>query len=160
TFHPPYFIRNMADEMWRMAYGVWPMALRTNDSLPVFYDPAGRRSRFLLRFSWPLAAIVTLLPAILIASVLINPALPRLNLRQISSRRGENDTRPKTPRLATKGGEKTAARARGGWRGALNKPQFNPPAPAALANQPSARPLALGFYVNWDDSSYQSLKLH
>jgi len=110
--------------------------------------------------SWPLAAIVTLLPAILIASVLINPALPQLNLRQISSLPGANDIRPQTPRLVTNRGEQNAARARAALRRALNRTQVKPLAPAALANQSSARPLALGFYVNWDDSSYQSLKLH
>src|SRR5215831_14662097 len=113
----------MADEMWHMAYGVWRMALRTNDSLPVFYDPAGRRSRFLWRLSWPLAAIVTLLPAILIASVLINPALPRLNLRQISSLRAAHEIRAQTRLRVSTRDEQSAPRARAALRRALNRTQ-------------------------------------
>src|SRR5262249_60242385 len=122
------------------------MALRTNDSLPVFYDPAGRRSRYLWRLSWPLAAIVTLLPAILIASVLINPALPQLNLRQISSLPGANDIRPQTPRLVTNRGDHNAARARAALSRALNHTQSKPLARAALANESTPRPLPLGLY--------------
>src|SRR5262249_60063494 len=113
------------------------MALRTNDSLPVFYDPAGRRSRYLWRLSWPLAAIVTLLPAILIASVLINPALPRLNLRQISSLPGANDIRPQTPRLVTNRGEQNAAPARAAVKSARHSTQVTAPTPGAPANRPT-----------------------
>jgi cellulose synthase/poly-beta-1,6-N-acetylglucosamine synthase-like glycosyltransferase/peptidoglycan/xylan/chitin deacetylase (PgdA/CDA1 family)/spore germination protein YaaH len=133
--------------------------MRTGETLPVFYDPAGNRSRFLARLSWLLAVIATLLVAIFVASVLVNPALPKLSLRQISTLPTAYDIRPQTPRLIANRVEQRAARAGAALKKALNRTPVRTPKAAALT-PPSARPLALGFYVNWDDSSYQSLKRH
>ncbi len=99
-----------------------------------------------------------MLAEVFIVSVLVNPALPRLNLRQISSLPDSTDIRTPGPQGPRPTAEQKAARARTGMKRALNSSQSKPPATAA--NQLAARPLAIGFYVNWDDSSYESLKRH
>src|SRR5215470_834553 len=110
--------------------------VRTGERYPIFYDPAGRRSRYLWRLSWPLAVIVTLMAAVFIASVLVNPALPQLNLRQISSLPGAADVRPKAPPFISSRSEQKAASSRAALKKALTRTQVKPPAPAALANHP------------------------
>src|SRR5262249_50188643 len=123
----------------------------------VFYDPAGRRRLYLWRLGYSLALTVASLTEVFIFSVLVSPALPRLNLRRVSEPLVTTDVRSQSPRLGANRAEQKAARA--GLKGSLNRPQVKPPVPSG-ANQLTSRPLALGFYVNWDDSSYESLKRH
>ncbi|MGE0129300.1 MAG: glycosyltransferase [Blastocatellales bacterium] len=134
--------------------------MQTGKSLPVFYDPLGRRSRNLRRAGWPLAAIVTALAAIFVASILINPTLPQLNLRQLSVLPGVVDAKPQAPQLIADRRERKAARARAALDRATIAHQGKTPTPAVSVSHSPTRPLASGFYVNWDDSSYQSLKRH
>jgi len=134
--------------------------VRRGASFPVFYDPTGSRRLYLWRLGWSLAVTVASLAEVFIISVLVSPALPRLNLRQISEPPVKTDIRSQPPRLNANRAEQKAARARAGSKGWLNRFQVKPPVPAAGANQPTSRPLALGFYVNWDDSSYESLRRH
>src|SRR5215468_87039 len=140
-------------------------------SQPVFYDPAGRRHRHLRRVWWGLAVIATALVGTLIASVLINPWLPRLDLRPLASLPGVADARHLAPQLITSKRAQRAQRAQAALRRALAKTRIVPgqrpsqikitaASVKAAAHQPANRPLAIGFYVNWDDSSYQSLKRH
>src|SRR5215475_8221188 len=140
-------------------------------SQPVFYDPAGRRHRRLRRVWWALAVIVTTLVGTLIASVLINPWLPRLDLRPLTSLPVVADARHPAPQLITSKRAQRAQRAQAALRKALAKTRIVPgqrpsqikirtASVRAAAHQPANRPLAIGFYVNWDDSSYQSLKRH
>ena len=132
--------------------------MRRGASFPVFYDPAGRRRLYLWRLGYSLALTVASLTEVFIFSVLVSPALPQLSLRRISEPPIATDVRSQSPRLGANRAEQKAARA--GLKGSLNRPQVKPPVPAAGANQTASRPLALGFYVNWDDSSYESLKRH
>src|SRR5262249_19082069 len=104
--------------------------------------------------------MATSLAEVFIISVLISPALPQLNLRHISKPPARTDFRPRPPRPGVNRAEQKASRARVGSKGSPNRPQIRPPAPAAGADNAGRRPLALGFYVNWDDSSYESLKRH
>lgn len=134
--------------------------MHTGKGFPIFYDPAGRRSRNLRRVGWPLAGIVTSLAGVFIASVLINPALPQLNLRQLAGWPGAADARPQPPQLIATRKELKAARAQAALSRATKAHQSKLTAPAANPGPATARPLAVGFYVNWDDSSYQSLKRH
>src|SRR5215475_13342076 len=124
-------------------------------SHPVFYDPVGRRRRRVRQVGLVFAAVASALAAIFVASVLINPWLPRLNLRQIASLPNANDTRLKAPSIVTPREQK--ARRAQARRAAVPAKK---PAPKVVAppDQASTKPLAIGFYVNWDDSSYQSLK--
>jgi cellulose synthase/poly-beta-1,6-N-acetylglucosamine synthase-like glycosyltransferase/peptidoglycan/xylan/chitin deacetylase (PgdA/CDA1 family)/spore germination protein YaaH len=132
--------------------------VRRGASFPVFYDPAGRRRLYLWRLGYSLALTVASLAEVFIFSVLVSPALPQLNLRRISEPSITNDIDSKSPRLNANRAERKTARA--GLKGLLNRFQVKPPAHAAGSNKAASRPLALGFYVNWDDSSYESLKRH
>jgi hypothetical protein len=133
-------------------------------SYPVFYDPVGRRRRRVHHAGLVFAIVVSALAAIFVASVLINPWLPRLSLRPIASLPNANDTRLQTPSLITPRGQKArrtqaALRRVLAWRPAVPATRQAMMSVASAPEQASTRPLAIGFYVNWDDSSYQSLKL-
>ncbi len=134
--------------------------MQLSEKPPIFFDPAGRRSRNLRRVGWPLAVIMTSVAAIFITSVLINPALPQLNLRQISALPSAVDAKPQVPKLITTRNEQKAVHAAAVLNRMTKAHQGKINAPAAGPSQSPARPLAAGFYVNWDDSSYQSLKRH
>jgi cellulose synthase/poly-beta-1,6-N-acetylglucosamine synthase-like glycosyltransferase/peptidoglycan/xylan/chitin deacetylase (PgdA/CDA1 family)/spore germination protein YaaH len=134
--------------------------MQTREQLPIFYDPAGRRNRNLRRVGWPLAVIITFVAAAFIASVLINPALPHLNLRQISVLPTAADVKPKPPQFIANHVKQKAARAQAALARAEKARQGKPPTPVLKPAQGFSHPLAGGFYVNWDDSSYQSLKRH
>ncbi|PYS82153.1 MAG: polysaccharide deacetylase [Acidobacteria bacterium] len=205
----------------------------------VFYDPRGRRWKRVRRTWLALAVAATALAAVFIVSVLVNPILPQLNLRQYArSSRSADATPTPTPPPLTRAEEK-AQRAADELKKTLrttkviparrpSQMQVTPPpaqaqavtqadapsaqtqkadAPDAQTQQPAAqtkqadaqaqvvtpasarpasqqtddaqaqpaqtsgaqalapappvpagRPLAVGFYVNWDDSSYASLK--
>lgn len=133
--------------------------MQSSERLPIFFDPAGRRSRNLRRAGWPLAAIVTFFATVFIASVLINPALPRLNLRQLSALPNTADAKPQMPQIIANRNEQKAVRAQLALKRATSVYQKKTPA-ALNVSHVSNHPLASGFYVNWDDSSYQSLKRH
>ncbi|HVG38762.1 MAG TPA: hypothetical protein VM870_05720, partial [Pyrinomonadaceae bacterium] len=141
---------------------------------PVFFDPRGRRWRR-VRWTWLLLAIVvTVLAIAFVASVLINPLLPRLDLRPVTALPHAEDLRVKPPPPpAASRHELRARRAEQDLRRMLQSapvtrgqrptqmkiappPAASTPAPVS----PSARdkPLSIGFFVNWDDSSYSSLK--
>ncbi|HKR12364.1 MAG TPA: glycosyltransferase [Pyrinomonadaceae bacterium] len=123
---------------------------------PIFFDPSGRRWRHVRRLRLMLAAIATVLIAILIVSILVNPLLPHLDLR------------PKTPALALTRRDQNAQHAQAELKKALHetkkaaaeqRPQVNITHPISLppGATPVTRPLTIGFYVNWDDASYSSL---
>lgn len=109
---------------------------------------------------WPLAVFATLLAAVFIVSILINPALPELNLRQLSKLPGQADVKLRVPQLIVNRVEQQALRARAALVHATKARMKVNPTPMVKAASAPARPLAAGFYVNWDDSSYQSLKRH
>jgi cellulose synthase/poly-beta-1,6-N-acetylglucosamine synthase-like glycosyltransferase/peptidoglycan/xylan/chitin deacetylase (PgdA/CDA1 family)/spore germination protein YaaH len=137
---------------------------------PVFYDPAGRRWRRVRRTWLALAVVVTTLAAIFIASVLVNPVLPSLNVRQVASLPSSADIKPKQPRLPRNPSEQKARKAQAELQHALalaprvvpsrrrsHVPIVPPPTlPPPIV--PTTRPLSIGFYINWDESSYASLK--
>jgi peptidoglycan-N-acetylglucosamine deacetylase len=141
-------------------------------SLPashVFYDPAGRRWRRVRRAWLALAIVITALAAVFIASVLANPLLPHFNLRQVASLPHAGDIKPK-PLITANPGEQKARRAAAALQRELartkhvlpaKRPSQTAPAPPPnipLVMQPTSKPLAIGFYINWDESSYASLK--
>ena len=126
---------------------------------PVFHDPQGRRWRRVRRIWLALSVLVTALAIIFIASVLANPALPVLNLR------------PKPPNIPANPSERKAKKAQAELQRALAKTKYIvpgrrrshvplvPPPPSVPAPVvPTTRPLSVGFFVNWDESSYESLK--
>src|SRR5262249_32610251 len=98
--------RNRASGHWRDRVRGW-CSVRTGESFPVFKAPGAGRRRYLWGLSWSLAFPVASLAEVFILSVIVNPALPRLNLRQISSPPVKTDLRPRAPRLgANREGQK------------------------------------------------------
>lgn len=118
-------------------------------TVPVFYDPAGHRWPRVRRTWLAIAVLVTALTATLVASVLINPVLPQLGLRPVSALPHAFDTKTKPPASTQTSPGAKARRA--------EAVEFAPTHEVAPANNVD-NPLAIGFYVNWDDSSYESLK--
>ena len=144
---------------------------------PVFYDPAGRRWRRVRRTWLALAVLVTTLAAVSIISILVNPVLPKFNLKQIEGLPRASDLKPEpaptpTPQTVR---EMKAKRAKEELDQALAKskvvpakrrsqlPVVPPPAEPPVVQMPApgvptTKPLSIAFYINWDDSSYSSLK--
>src|SRR5258708_5454178 len=139
---------------------------------PVFYDPRGRRWRRVKRTYLGLGIAVTAITAIFIASVLANPLLPRLNLRPLQNLPRTSDLKlPRAPALPNPR-EAGAKKAQDILQKELAKTRVVParrseltpilpapvntplPAPASF----NSKQLAIGFYVNWDESSYASLE--
>ena len=132
---------------------------------PVFYDPAGRRWRRVRRTYLLLAVVTTTVAAIFIASLLVKPTLPQFNLRAVPSL-----PKPKPPALTLNPREQKLKKAQEELQHAIAKTKrvvpskrpeemaiVPPPAlpPPAI---PKTRPLAIGFYTSWDESSLASLE--
>jgi cellulose synthase/poly-beta-1,6-N-acetylglucosamine synthase-like glycosyltransferase/peptidoglycan/xylan/chitin deacetylase (PgdA/CDA1 family)/spore germination protein YaaH len=138
---------------------------------PVFYDPAGRRWKRVRRAWMVLAIFITSLAAVLIASILINPALPSFNIRPVADLPHTADIKPKELAAApTNPSQQKAKKAKTELQHALAvTPRVVParrrsqtpvvPAPALPPPAiPNSRPLSIGFYINWDESSLASLE--
>lgn len=141
---------------------------------PVFFDDKGHRWRIFNYGGIILAGIVTVLTAIFIASVLINPFLPQLRLKPFTALPQKIDTALQVPEIPP------LTRAESLLKQSNEKVKFEKerreeikrqklanremllagrPAPTPPQANPG-KPLSVGFYVNWDDSSYSSLKQH
>ena len=138
---------------------------------PVFHDPHGRRWRRVRRIWLALSVVATALAIIFIASVFANPVLPRLNLRPIPNLPNSADLKPKAPNLPANPSERKARKAQVELQHALATTNYVapgkrrsripvvPPPPTVLPPiVPVTRPLSVGFFINWDESSYESLK--
>lgn len=102
-----------------------------------------------------LSVIITALAIVFILSVLARPVLPSINLK---------------PNFAKNTSERKARKAQAELQRALAKTQYVVPAkrrshipvvPAPTVPAPvipTTRPLSVGFFINWDESSYESLK--
>lgn len=129
----------------------------TRSDYPVFFDPGQKRWPRFRRGLFAAAFLFTVLAGVLILSVLINPVLPALDLPSaallphavhLAPPRAEPvlPASPRTLRQAKQRLEIERRRAR---------PSVQPPRPVA---GPGGRPLTAAFFVNWDDSSFNSLK--
>jgi cellulose synthase/poly-beta-1,6-N-acetylglucosamine synthase-like glycosyltransferase/peptidoglycan/xylan/chitin deacetylase (PgdA/CDA1 family)/spore germination protein YaaH len=138
---------------------------------PVFHDPHGRRWRRVRRIWLAVSIIVTALAVIFIVSVFANPVLPTFKLRQLASLPHSVDLKPKPPNIPANPTERKAEKAQAELQGALAKTKYVvpgkrrsqfavvPPPPTVPAPiVPTTRPLSVGFFINWDESSYESLK--
>lgn len=122
---------------------------------PVFHDPGGRRWRRVRRVWLGVSVIATGLAVVFILSVLARPVLPNIDLK---------------PNFAKNPSERKARKAQAELQRALAKTQYVVPAkrrshipvvPAPTVPTPvipTTRPLSVGFFINWDESSYESLK--
>lgn len=137
---------------------------------PVFYDPAGRRWRRVRRTWLALAVVATAVAAVFIASVFAKPLLPPFNLRPGNTLPRPSELKPKAPALPLNPREQKAKKAQEDLQRALDKTkrvvpsrkpqqmQLAPPPAIPPPLTPKSRPLSIGFYINWDESSYASLK--
>ena len=138
---------------------------------PVFHDPHGRRWRRVRRAWLVLSVLVTALAIVFIVSVFANPVLPSFNLRPIPNLPRTTDLKPKPPNLPANPSERKANKAQAELQHALATTKYLvpgrrrshlavvPPPPTVPAPVvPTTRPLSVGFFINWDESSYESLK--
>ena len=128
---------------------------------PIFFDETGQRAARLSLLGWAAAIVSTILGAAFFVSILASqriesPQLPiRLTANNPLVRRAVDPALLKSAaRLASE------ARARQllarNWR---LKSAASPSRTLAAALRPLPdRPLSIGFYVNWDDTSYPALK--
>jgi len=106
----------------------------------IFHDPTGRRQRLVRLSGGMLLALGALLVAAFFATLAVAPRLPGLTLkdpRVLQALHQENTKHLKGRREWTK-----------------------IPHPRNLATGGPARPLAVGFYVSWDENSRESLADH
>lgn len=106
----------------------------------IFHDPSGRRSRRVNLVSGLLIALALLVGAAFFATLALAPRLPVLTL--------------KDPHVLRALHQETAHQLKG--RHAWTRI----PHPRGPAEAGPARPLAVGFYVSWDESSRSSLRAH
>ncbi|HEX7945380.1 MAG TPA: glycosyltransferase [Phenylobacterium sp.] len=106
----------------------------------IFHDPSGKRSRAVRLISGLLIALALLVGAGFFATLALAPHMPVLTL--------------KDPHVLRALHVETAHKLKGrhGWTAI--------PHPRTLTQGGAARPLAVGFYVSWDESSRSSLRAH
>lgn len=106
----------------------------------IFHDPSGRRSRLVRLVSGLLIAVALLVGAGFFATLAFAPRLPGVTL--------------KDPHVLRALHVETAHKLKGrhAWTAA--------PHPRRLDMGDPARPLAVGFYVSWDETSRASLRAH
>src|SRR5258708_21784005 len=139
---------------------------------PVFLDTKGRRKHYLSYLSIAGATVVTVLLTFFVISVLINPFLPQIKLKPVAVLPQQPDINihpPERPaltraeKIARQTGDKAkqeqkkrddARLARAGAAELLRAEKDG--ATARTTND--GNPLAVGFFVNWDDSSIASLR--
>ena len=133
---------------------------------PVFHDPHGRRWRRVRRIWLALSVVATALAIVFIVSVFANPVLPKLNLRPIRNLPQSTDLKPKAPDVPANPSERKAKKAQVELQHALattnyvapgrrraHIPVVPPPPTVPAPIVPATRPLSVGFFVNWDESS-------
>lgn len=138
---------------------------------PVFSDEKGRRGRFLHYSGLIVGGLVTVFLAVFIVSVLINPFLPKIKLKPVATLPQQSDILPHAPELPVTKREAVARRI--GDAAKLEKKRREDKKleriaavelaragrHAADVKRPhDGRPLSIGFFVNWDDSSLASLR--
>jgi peptidoglycan-N-acetylglucosamine deacetylase len=132
-------------------------------SAPVFSDPSGRRWRILRGSALAVSVCSTLLAVVLIAAVLIPPLLPAtwrpVHTSVVHSPRAALTKRDRSA-LATRR-QLLREIARSGAQPVMRGPTRGVAAPTSTRAMPAAAdPLVVGFYVNWDDNSWDALQAH
>ncbi|MFO1372683.1 MAG: glycosyltransferase [Candidatus Competibacteraceae bacterium] len=132
---------------------------------PIFFDPAHKRWPRLRLGMTLIGLTLTLLLGVLVLSILASPALPALHLPGASFLPQGAHAMPAVPPLAP---ERALTRRERALRNAEAKlvRERERGLQQMLAQghkvnrNPAQQPLAIGFFVNWDDSSISSLKLN
>lgn len=139
---------------------------------PVFFDRKGRRGKFLYYITISIFGISSVMLAVFIISVLINPFLPQIRLKPIPTlptQPGvpmgglELPTLTKPDPVLKKNSEKAKSlqkkREEEKRQDRINRELLATSSTANSGPKPNlGRPLSIGFFVNWDDSSIASLR--
>ena len=132
------------------------------DDAAVFRDPSGLRWRRVRRVAITLGVATTILGAALVIGILSPPALPG-----IAATLQSPGALASLPRLAASRTERDrlAARQRlfsfiGRSAPESKRVPLLPLRATATRTTPRGRAITAGFYVNWDDNSFVSLKAH
>src|SRR5215471_13278495 len=123
---------------------------------PIFYDPRQRRWRRFTRTVQSIAAVGSCIIAVLLASVLINPVLPSLGLPPIHALPHVHHLVPPQPKPISNRSERRFQRAKQRLTKHLAKARL--PATSPVPAAPHGLSAFIGYYVNWDDTSFTSLK--
>lgn len=110
----------------------------TSDDRPVFHDPTGRRERRVKLALGVAASVVAAIVAGFVATLAFAPRLPDAPLKDPHVLTSLHQDTPRRPR---------AVRS---WR--------RVPRPRTTPNGAATRALSVGFYVNWDEDSRDSLR--
>lgn len=130
----------------------------------VFLDPSGRRWRTVQRATLAAGVVTTFLAAVVVAGMLLPPLLPG----------GTWTLDPTAPARLPKFAVTRTGRERDMWKKRLQGYARAVPAPPALRpsrlplqkwagparSKAPDEPIVAGFFVNWDDNSFTSLKAH
>ena len=126
---------------------------------PIFFDPTGRRASHISRLGLLAGVVSTLFVVAFAASLLIGPSMTGLKLGGRGKGLHSVAAVPALLKPAARLAAEVLARQKLLHAHRVRNPRSNPSKlrPPALA-KPAGRALAIGFYVNWDDGSYASLK--
>ena len=122
---------------------------------PVFYDPQNRRWRRFKRIVQPIAIALIVIFTALIASTIVNPGLPNLGLSPVRSILAQHHFLPGLHKTLNVNRQPEISQISN-----LNKH----PAKSTFTGvnqvrlKSSYQSELIGFYVNWDDNSFTSLK--
>src|SRR5262249_52637605 len=136
----------------------YTFSLRMSDqhTRPIFYDPQHRRWRHFTRTVQAIAALGSCIVAVLLASVLINPVLPSVGLPPLRALPRARHLAPPQPKPLANRSERRFQRAKQRLTKKLATARLSGTSPVPAApHGPSA---FIGYYVNWDDTSFTSLK--
>lgn len=130
---------------------------------PVFHDASGARARRLTRISLIIAVVTTILVATFVATILSvqsQAPLPIVSERKLHTIPFQKARAPQLVSSAKRYAKNAKAHQRGVPRAVREEslPVLAAPASIVAARPTGDKPLAIGFYVNWDDNSYPSLK--
>ncbi len=125
----------------------------------VFFDPTERRWRRFRRGVQAVSVALLLVLGVLIGTITVNPVLPNLPLSSLHTARRIQRLPPQQPKASTFG-NKTDNSTRPSNRVARDgaNTRLSGVPPVTPTNAPTGSGEIIGFYVNWDDNSFTSLK--
>ncbi|MBK7391932.1 MAG: hypothetical protein IPI64_01375 [Chloracidobacterium sp.] len=136
----------------------------------VFLDTKGRRRKYFSYLSLTLAATVTIFLTFFVISVLINPFLPQIKLKSVTALPQRSDTALSIPEAPLTRHEQALKLEADKVRAEklsreeqkvqrLTDRTLRRAARSVTVDQTGVgKPVSIGFYVNWDDSSFSSLQ--
>ena len=146
-----------------------------NDSVigvrPVFHDPKGGRRRLFTYSGIIIGSLLTILLTVFIVSVLVNPFLPQIRLKPLAALPQADDTVlpvPERPaatrkelqlrRQSERIRDEKSRREERKIIERIKREAEKKHRKGSLPSAPAGHSVAVGFFVNWDDSSFASLQ--